>query len=179
MNAVPARKPPYRTFSKMRNTAQIIYAGLAASLTCLTVLFYFYGGQSPPLSAQPDGERTARTLMFIGAAVSVMCVAVAGFLPRLAVAKVDRNDLFLKMQSVVYAAILFAAAFEGAGIYWAVLGLLTHEALCFLGPAVAVAVLVAQFPTTGRLEKQLERSETEVDAVLDHIDQLQQAGGAR
>jgi hypothetical protein len=156
----------FRSFAQYVRILQLIHAGLTAGLGFLAVIFGYAIERMPPLEPEQLARIDRDALRIAGIVVSVLGVGVAGFLPRLAVAKVARASPTLRLRSVFFAKILHAAAFEGGGILWGVLALVVREPRYLLGALAAFLVLLVTFPTTGRVEEAAGASAADLDRHL-------------
>jgi hypothetical protein len=157
---------PFKSFAQFMKVVRLIHGGLCASLVLLLVVMWIATSNLPPMTAEQAGRINAQALLIAACVVSVACVGVAAFLPQLALRAVDKRDLALRMRAVLHARILFAAAFEGGGILWAVLGLLLRDPRYFAGGAGALLVLVAFFPRSADLESMIGHDEAVIDRAL-------------
>lgn len=145
------------TFARARKTVQLVASAMMGGLVVMSGVVYALLGTVPPV----EGASTA--LLLTGAALSIGSAALGFIMPSLLVRQAPEQNLPLRMQSLVFGKILFAASFEGAGLYWAVAALVLDQPLCLIGPAAAILVFAAFFPTSARLEAALGLSEAEVD----------------
>jgi cytochrome bd-type quinol oxidase subunit 2 len=158
--------PQYKSFAQFLTLLRMIHGALCVSLAFLVAVFWYAMGTLP----EPDPEKAAaineQALLIAACVMSVGCIGVAAFLPRFAASKVTKDDLALKMRSVLFAKILFAAAFEGGGLLWGILGLLLRNPNYFIGSIAALAILIAAFPTASGVESALEGDAAAIDRKL-------------
>ena len=121
------------SFGKMRNMVQIVYTGLLGSLVALSTIAYLMMDRIDTSDSLPS-----TLLLFTGALVSIVAVAICTALPKFLVHHVTKDDVALRLRGFVHAKILFAAGFEGAGLFWALLALLLKQPLCLAGSAEAL-----------------------------------------
>ncbi len=153
------------SFGKMRNLLQIVYAGMLGSLATLSAIAYMLFEKVDISTQLPSA-----VLLAGGALLSVISIGVCAFLPKLVTKQVDRDRIVMRLHGVVYSQILFAAGFEGAGLFWATLAVLMKNPYCLIGPAVAIFVLAIHFPTTTRLEAAMEMNEDQIERELEKRD---------
>ena len=157
--------PKMFTLGRMRNLLQVVYSGMLGSLVTLSVVVFYLFDRVEPLDAMPPW-----ILLVTGAVLSVLTVGVCTMLPQIVLTgRGAPPNMAIRLRAVVFAQILFATGVEGAGLFWAILALLLKEPLCLVGPALAVAVLFHQFPTTGRIEEKLGASEVQIDKELERL----------
>jgi len=163
------------SFGKMRTLLQVVYTGMLGSLLALSAVVYYLIDRVEPIEGLPPS-----LLLALGGLLSLLTVGICTYLPHLlrpgAGAPVN---VALKLRSLVFGQILFATGLEGAGLYWAILALLLKEPLCLFGPALALGLLIQQFPTTRRIEERLGSNERQVDAELARLAHLTSDSGER
>lgn len=162
----PSTPSPFKSFAQFRKLLRLIHGGLCTSLAFLVVVMWIAMSSLPPMTEEQAGKINAQALLIAAGVVSVACVGVAAFLPQLALRAVAKDDLALRMRAVLHARILFAAAFEGGGILWTVLGLLLRDPRYLAGGVIALLVLVAFFPRSADLEAAIGRDEPAIDRAL-------------
>lgn len=163
---MPPAKAPYKSFAQFRKVVHLIYAAMCFGLATATGLFYFVSRSMSPPDPKQMENMNEHALLIAASVVSVAAVGIAAFLPMLATSRVPDSQFALKIRSVLYSKILFVAAFEGGGLLWAILGVLFRDERYFLGPIVALAILIVFFPNTARLEAALGVDEATADRRL-------------
>ncbi|MFH0945924.1 MAG: hypothetical protein V2A76_12055 [Planctomycetota bacterium] len=153
------------SLGRMRNLLQVVYCGMLGSLVTLSVVVFFLLDRVEPLEAMPPW-----ILLVLGAVLSFLTVGVCTMLPRIVLGgRGVPPNMALQLRAVVFSQILFATGIEGAGLFWAILALLLKQPLCLMGPALALAALLLQFPTTGRIEEKLGATEEQIDRELERL----------
>lgn len=150
------------SFGRMRTLVQVVYAGMMGVLVTVAVVVYLYMGQLEVSERLPSNA-----LLVAGVVVSVAAIVLCALLRRLVVRRVDPADVPLRLQAMVWSRLMFAAALEGAGIYWAVLAFLLQDRLPLAGAGVAAVLLAANYPTTARIEAEMELSEERLENDLE------------
>ena len=157
------------SFGRMRNLLQVVYSGMLGSLLALSTVAYFLIDRVEPIEALPPV-----LMLSLGGLLSLLTVGVCTCLPRMALGGLALPaNIALRLRALVFGQILFATGLEGAGLFWAILALLMKQPLCLFGPALALGVLIHQFPTTARIEEKLGSSERQID---EHLERLMKAG---
>lgn len=160
-STLPGQQAP--RFGKMRNIAQIITGALVASLVVMSGVVYV------AIDLVPETTKIAPNLLYVGGALlSLMCAAAGWMMPKLMVDNLPKEHLALRLSGFAYSRVLFAACFEAAGLFWAILALLLKQPICLIGPAAAVGIMLSQFPTQAKMEGVLEMTEEAVDRALGH-----------
>ena len=152
-------------FGKVRNMTQIIYTGLLASLVVLGGVAYALSGRLPVSELLPPA-----VLLAGGAVLTLFALAMALVLPKTMVERIPREQVALRVNGFAYSRILIAALLSASGLFWAILSLLLDQPACLIGPALAVLLMVAWFPTQSRMEKEIDMNEEAVDRALGYAD---------
>lgn len=155
-------KPP--AFGRMRNHVQVIHVFCMGTLAAISFVFWTLHGQVKSTDFPVSGA-----LLGIGALVSTSAVVIAIYLPKLSPARREDAPLAYRVQGVYLTHVMFAALIEMAGLYWGALIMILGQPLCLIGPAVALVVLAAYFPSQVRIEEELGMDEDAYDAAVARI----------
>lgn len=147
------------TFGRMRNMAQIVHVVCTGTLLALSVAGYLMLGRVPPIEYPPLG-------LVLGGAFSILTVAIAAALPRFTLDRVPPEHVGTRLQAAVFTALVLSVTLEAAGIYWLALAVILGEPLYLAGPALALLVLIARWPSSAWIQERVGRSESEIDAIL-------------
>jgi len=170
-----ANNPPMNpALSQIVRTAQILVAALLFGVSAFAAVALAIGPLQPPPALPPGAAPTPGpfgtldplvvvlmalivgqfpVLIFLGIALAKQAAAMAG---RLAGEPDTRDQGLARLW--LNAAILRAALAEGAGLFGAVILLVSGDRLGLIGVGFAVIVLMAIMPSRGRLENWIHRA---------------------